>query len=75
MVYILLSVKKRAGFCKSIAVGMGGVSRYFSKVSGSGVDVTPEQRLSAEFHEDLSDRLLETNGRKTDGDMCTTGTN
>ena len=29
-----------AYFCKSIAIEMGGVSRYFSKVSGSGVDVT-----------------------------------
>ena len=25
---------------KSIAIEMGGVSRYFSKISGSGVDVT-----------------------------------
>ena len=38
--YILLSAKKRACLCKSIAIEMGGVSRYFSKVSGSGVDVT-----------------------------------
>ena len=30
----------RAYFCKSIAVEMEGVSRYFSKVSGSGVDAT-----------------------------------
>ena len=27
-------------FCKSIAIEMGGVSRYFSKISGPGVDVT-----------------------------------
>ena len=27
---------------KSIAMKMGGASRYFSKVSGSGVDLTPE---------------------------------
>ena len=27
-----------AYFCRSIAIEMGGVSRYFSKVSGSGVD-------------------------------------
>ena len=40
MVYILLSAKRRAYFCKSIAIEMGGLSRYFSKVSGSGVDVT-----------------------------------
>ena len=40
MVYILLSVKRRAYFCKSIAIEMGGVSRYFSKALGSGVDVT-----------------------------------
>ena len=26
--------------CKSIAIEMGGVSRYFANVSGSGVDVT-----------------------------------
>ena len=39
MVYILLSAKRRACFCKSIAIEMGGVSRYFSKVSGSGVDL------------------------------------
>ena len=37
-VYILLSAKGRAYFCKSIAIEIGGVSRYFSKVSGSGVD-------------------------------------
>ena len=40
MVYVLLSAKRRAYFCKTIAIEMGGVSRYFSKVSGSGVDVT-----------------------------------
>ena len=40
VVYILLSAKKRAHFCKSIAIAMGGVSRYFSKVSGTGVDLT-----------------------------------
>ena len=28
-------------FCKSIAIEMGGVSRYFSKVSGSRVDPSP----------------------------------
>ena len=39
-VFILLSAKRRAYFCKSIAIEMGGVSRYFSKVSGSGVDST-----------------------------------
>ena len=39
-VYILLSARRRAYFCKSIAIEMGGVSRYFSKVSGSGVDST-----------------------------------
>ena len=31
--YILLSAKRRAYFCKSIALEMGGVPRYFSKVS------------------------------------------
>ena len=39
-VYARLSAKKRAYFCKNIAIEMGGVSRYFSKVSGSGVDST-----------------------------------
>ena len=32
--------QKGAYLCQSIAIEMGGVSRYFSKVSGSGVDVT-----------------------------------
>ena len=36
---ILLSAKRRAYFCKRVAIQMGGVSRYFSKVSGSGVDL------------------------------------
>ena len=40
VVCILLSAKRRAYFCRSIAIEMGGVSRYFSKVSGSGVDWT-----------------------------------
>ena len=39
-VYIQRSAKRRAYFCKSIAIEMGGVSRYFSKVLGSGLDVT-----------------------------------
>ena len=34
------SAKRRAYFCKSIVIEMGGVSRFFSKVSGSGVDLT-----------------------------------
>ena len=34
------STKKRTDFCNSIAIEMGGVSRHFSKVSGSGVNVT-----------------------------------
>ena len=38
-VYIVLSAKRRAYFCRSIAIEMGGVSRYFSQVSGSGVDL------------------------------------
>ena len=37
--YILLSARRRAYFSKSIAIEMGGVARYFSKVSGSGVDL------------------------------------
>ena len=36
VVYILLSAKMRAFFCQSTTIEMGGVSRYFSKVSGSG---------------------------------------
>ena len=40
VVYILLSAKTRAYFCKSIVIEMGGVSRYFSKALGSGVDLT-----------------------------------
>ena len=39
-VYVLLSAKRRAYFCQSIAIEMRGASRYFSKVSGSGVDLT-----------------------------------
>ena len=30
--YVLLSANRRAYFCKSMAIEMGGVSRYFSKV-------------------------------------------
>ena len=45
-VYILLSAKMRAYFCKDIAIEMGGVSRYFSKVSGSGVGLTLLQRAA-----------------------------
>ena len=37
---LVISAKRRAYFCKSIAIEMGGVSRYFSKASGSGVDLT-----------------------------------
>ena len=48
VVYILLSANGRAYFCKSIAIEMGGVSRYFSKVSGSGVDSTPLMKASSE---------------------------
>ena len=39
VVYVLLSATRRAYFCKGIAIEMGGVSRYFSKVSESGVDL------------------------------------
>ena len=39
-IYYLLPRKGAMYFCKSIALEMGGVSRYFSKVSGSGVDST-----------------------------------
>ena len=38
VVYILFSAKRAAYFCKSIAIELGGASRYFS-VSGSGVDL------------------------------------
>ena len=37
---MLLSAKRRAYFRIKTAIEMGGVSRYFSKVSGSGVDLT-----------------------------------
>ena len=40
VLYILLSAKRRAYFCKTIAIEMGGVSPYFSEVLGSGVDLT-----------------------------------
>ena len=36
--YVLLSASRRAYFCKSIAIEMGGASRYFSKISESGFD-------------------------------------
>ena len=39
--YFLLFGKKRAYFCKTITIEMGGVSQFFSEVSGSGVDFTP----------------------------------
>ena len=38
--YILLSAKRRAYFCRRIAILMGGVSREFSKVTGSGVTLS-----------------------------------
>ena len=40
VVYLLISANGRAYFCKSIAIEMGGVSRHFSRISGSGVNVT-----------------------------------
>ena len=39
-VYMLLSAKVRTYICKSIAIEMVGVLRYFSKVSGSRVALT-----------------------------------
>ena len=39
-VYLLLSSTRRAFSCKSIAIEMGGASRYFAEVSESGVDLT-----------------------------------
>ena len=38
-VHCMISAKRRAYFCRSIAIGMRGVSLSFSKVSGSGVDL------------------------------------
>ena len=38
---VRLRDKRRAYFCKSIAMKMGGVSRYFSKALGSAVNSTP----------------------------------
>ena len=37
--YILPSARGRAYFCRSISIEMGGVSRDFSKASGSGTDL------------------------------------
>ena len=39
-VYALFCQEEGAYFCKSITVEVGGVLRYFSKLSGSGVDST-----------------------------------
>ena len=38
MVYIVLSAKRRAYFCQSIAIQMGGGVAILLKASGSGVD-------------------------------------
>ena len=40
VVWRRISAKRRAYFRKSIAIKTGGVSRYFSEVSGPGVDLT-----------------------------------
>ena len=37
---MLLSARRRASFCESIAIEMGGVSRYFSKILGSRAEMT-----------------------------------
>ena len=48
LVYILFSSQKGAYFYKSIEVEMGGVSRYFSEVWGSGVDFSgPKKTMTA----------------------------
>ena len=39
VVYTALCQRQGAYFCKSIAIEMGGVSRYFSKIWGSGVEL------------------------------------
>ena len=39
VVYRLPSAKRAAYFCKSTAIEMGGVSQYFSEVSGPRVDL------------------------------------
>ena len=44
LLWMLLAAKKRAYFCKSIAIEIGGVSRYFSKYWGQG-----SMRLSWRF--------------------------
>ena len=46
VVYTLLSANGRAYFCKSIAIEMGGVSRYFSNIGVRGRCDSPESRLS-----------------------------
>ena len=51
-------IKKRAYFCKGIAIQTGGVWRYFSKVWGSGVDLTlpffPKPKVEPEPPEPFS---------------------
>ena len=62
MVHILFSAKRRAYFCKSIAIEMGGVSRYFSKVSGvRGQFDSPEDQSGKEevsHHVGTSSKLI-----------------
>ena len=44
VVYMLLSAKRRASFCKSIAIEMGGVSRYsFKSIGVRGQCDSPEK--------------------------------
>ena len=56
VVHILLAATRRTYFCKSIAIEMGGVSPYFSKVSGSGLDSTLLMLLGA--HHWLRSRIV-----------------
>ena len=45
-VYTTLSAKRRAYFCKSIAIEMGGVSRYFSESIGVRRQVDSPEKLT-----------------------------
>ena len=40
VIHMLLSAKTRAYVCKSVAIKMGGVLRYFSTASGSVIDLS-----------------------------------
>ena len=53
--------------CKSIAIEMGGVSRYFSKVLGSGVDLTLPKICTRVVPEVQGDEILNFGREKCGG--------